>query len=57
MYLFVFEDGNITGSNVLEDVELSAVKDGYLEVIDISDPQHPKYYDGEKWEEVCGNAH
>jgi len=49
MYLIIFEDGNITHQIELDDGMLPAADNGYVDVVDISDPSHPLRYWDEGW--------
>lgn len=49
MYLVIFEDGSITHHLELDDSILPAADVGYLDVIDISNPDHPLRYWDEGW--------
>lgn len=52
MYLLQFENGTITKSESLSDDILQQVKDGYITVIDISDPDLPTIYFDNDWQPV-----
>jgi hypothetical protein len=41
-YLFIFEDGSIQCGNDMTNDEINSVIDGYLDIIDITDPANPK---------------
>jgi hypothetical protein len=52
MYLFIFEDGHICKNDSYEEDDISACDEGYLTLIDISDPAKPKEYYDSKWTDV-----
>lgn len=49
MYIYIFEDGGIkkVGLNHFSEDDLESVREGILEIIDITDPKNPTYYTGE----------
>ena len=49
MYLVIFEDFSIRHTAELEDGLLSAADDGLVEVVDISNPEHPLRYTNGNW--------
>ncbi len=53
MYLYIFEDSSVyfhTGEISQEDYD--QCDDGYIDIIDISDPKNPKQYYKSKWHEI-----
>lgn len=52
MYLFIFEDGTIKKSSSYSDEDFESVENGYLDIVDISDPENPKVINGTEWEAV-----
>lgn len=51
MYLIIMEDGEIIRSSTYSKEDLRACKEGILDIIDISDPECPTYYNG-RWKPV-----
>lgn len=48
MYILILEDGTILKQKEIAKQEYDSVEDGYLSIIDISDPDDPKeFYQGE----------
>lgn len=43
MYIFIFEDGTIRKNEKLNDDDIISVEDGYLEIINITNPLKPLY--------------
>lgn len=52
MYLIIFEDGNITKTTKINSDHIESCNDGYLDIVDITDRDHPKEYIDDKWREV-----
>lgn len=52
MYLVIFEDGGVKTMAEIGVHELSAADDGYLDIIDISDPELPTRYFDEGWTSI-----
>jgi len=46
MFLYVFEDGDVAVRAALREGDLQSVENGFLQIIDISDPAAPVYLDG-----------
>jgi hypothetical protein len=52
MYLFIFEDGLIQKASAVGDDDLQSCDGGWMEIIDMTDPENPKRrFDG-AWEEI-----
>jgi len=52
MYLAIFEDGVIQYTSEVDEELLRGADDGFLDVLDISDPASPlRYWEGE-WQAV-----
>ena len=49
MYLVILEDGSMLHMTALEDGLLTSANDGYVDVVDISNPEHPLRYSDEGW--------
>lgn len=49
MYLVIFEDGSMQHMTQLDVGTLFAADDGLVEVVDISNPEHPLRYFDEGW--------
>lgn len=49
MYLMIFEDGTIRKSSAYSDSEINACDDGYMDLIDISNPEHLLTYYDSSW--------
>ena len=54
MNLIIFDDGTIRKLETIGDSEISAAQDRVCELVNISDPSHPSYYNAEtyEWEEI-----
>ena len=52
MYLIIFEDGSITKTTEINSDHIQGHNDGYLDIVDIADSDHPKEYIDNKWGEV-----
>lgn len=52
MYILILEDGDVRKSETIDDGELMAAEDGYLDIIDLALHDNPlRYFDG-KWQEI-----
>ena len=49
MYIVIFEDGTIHKQKEITKEEYGSVEDGYLSIIDISDPNDPKEFYQDEW--------
>ena len=49
MYIVIFEDGDMTHREQINDEFLREANDGIIDLIDISDPSHPLRYFDEGW--------
>ena len=49
MYIVIFEDGDMTHHEQINDEFLKEADDGIIDLIDISDPSHPLRYFNEGW--------
>lgn len=52
MYVFIFEDGNITKEHEVSEGDLAACESGYVDILDITNPDKPTRYLDESWAEV-----
>lgn len=52
MYLFIFEDGEVKKASAVGDDDLQSCDDGYLDIIDIVDPDCPMRRYGDGWAQV-----
>ena len=49
MYLIIFEDGSKFKSTEVSIEDQQRANDGYLSIIDISDPENPKEFFADDW--------
>jgi len=52
MYLLIDEAFDIFKIEKIDDLLKSQAVDGYVDIIDISDPENPKDYYNEQWNEI-----
>ena len=52
MYLLIMEDGEIIKSNDLTKDDYDCCHDGYVDLIDISNPSRPKVYIDKGWKDL-----
>ena len=54
MYLEIFDDGDIRKNEILRKCEYDLAKNGVVELIDISNPLNPSYYNpvSEEWKNI-----
>jgi len=52
MFLIIFEDGEIKRTEALADGDLESADDGYLDLLDVSEPTSPKRFISGEWVEV-----
>jgi hypothetical protein len=52
MFLIIFEDGEVKRAAHLSEGDEQSAEDGYLDLIDISDPTSPKRFISGEWGEV-----
>jgi len=48
-YLYIFEDGSVKTSRSVNDEDLKSTDDGYLEIIDITNPKEPLWHNAGDW--------
>jgi len=49
MYLLIFEDGSIKKTNEITEDDKNSSEDGYVDIIDISNQNEPKYFFVGEW--------
>lgn len=52
MYIYIFEDGTVNKTKTLSDGDLSSADDGFIDIIDISNPIEPKTYYSGQWHDL-----
>jgi hypothetical protein len=52
MYIMITEDWNVYKSEKITSEDKEAVENGYLDVIDITDPANPTRFNGDVWQSV-----
>ena len=52
MYIFIFEDSTILKNDKYDPEDIISIKDGYLDIIDITNPLNPLIYSrtNDSWE-------
>jgi len=55
MYLFMFTlDGRVKKSRTLTAVDIKSAENGFIEIVDISNPEKPLQYRDGSWNELDG---
>lgn len=52
MFLLIFEDGEVKRADAVGEDDKQSADDGYIDLIDISDPTSPKRFISGEWLEV-----
>ena len=56
MFIFIYEDGDISLEQQVTDVDLAMAGDGVLDMIDVSEANKPMRYDAGEWHEMRRNG-